>query len=367
MPYLNVDEVESALETESLSYPALCTLIQLPNVSCEGRTSHAIRVHVGPRVNRHGLLLLGGVHAREWGSSDILISLVEGLLQAYTTGTGLTFGNKVYSAADVVTALENADLFVFPDVNPDGKHYSQVTYSMWRTNRCPIPGTTAIGTDLNRNFDFLWDFRHLFAPAAIPGLVVSDLPGSYTFHGTAPFSEPETKNVRFVLDSYPQIRLLVDVHSYLELLLYPWGDDDDQTADPTMNFRNPAWNNSRGIRNDVYGEYSHAADQARWVAYCNEMNTALTTVRGRVYKIGQGFSTLYPTCGTSHCYAFSRHLVDVMKGKVDGLLIEWGQSFQPDYTTEMVEIIKEVSSALLQLCLTLDKVPKLQINPTALD
>ena len=159
MPYLNVDEVESALETESLSYPALCTLIQLPNVSCEGRTSHAIRVHVGPRVNRHGLLLLGGVHAREWGSSDILISLVEGLLQAYTTGTGLTFGNKVYSAADVVTALENADLFVFPDVNPDGKHYSQVTYSMWRTNRCPIPGTTAIGTDLNRNFDFLWACR----------------------------------------------------------------------------------------------------------------------------------------------------------------------------------------------------------------
>ncbi len=367
MPYLNVGEVASAIETATLMYPTLCTRIQLPNVSCEGRTSHAIRVRGGPRVNRHGILLLGGQHAREWGSSDILISFIERLLQAYSAGTGLAFGPKVYTAGNVKKVVENIDLFAIPELKPDGKHFSQVTTPMWRTNRCPIAGSAAIGTDLNRNYDFLWDFRNTLAPAAFPGLVVSDTPGVETFHGTAPFSEPETRNVKFVLDSFPQIRLLLDVHSYSQLLMYPWGDDDDQSADPTMNFRNPAWNASRGVRNDAYGEYVHATDPQRWIAYCNEMNAALTAVRGRVYSVGQSFSLLYPTTGTSFCYAFSRHLVDSMKGKIDGLIIEWGLTFQPNYATEMVEIIKEVSSALLQLCLAVDKVPKLQISPAALD
>src|SRR5690349_6425351 len=115
MPYLNVVEVESALDVAALTYPSLCSTIVLPNATCGGRTSRAIMIRAGTRNSRHGVLLMGGVHAREWGSSDILVSFIEGLLRAYAAGAGLTCGGKVFVAADVRRFLENVDLFVFPD------------------------------------------------------------------------------------------------------------------------------------------------------------------------------------------------------------------------------------------------------------
>ena len=47
MPYLNVDEVESAIELAAESNPDLTELIHLPHPTWEGRTSTAIRVHKG--------------------------------------------------------------------------------------------------------------------------------------------------------------------------------------------------------------------------------------------------------------------------------------------------------------------------------
>jgi carboxypeptidase T len=39
-----------------------------------------------------------------------------------------------------------------------------------------------------------------------------------------------------MLDNFPNIRAMMDVHSYLELVLHPWGDDELQTTDPGMSF-----------------------------------------------------------------------------------------------------------------------------------
>jgi hypothetical protein len=74
MPYLNITEVESALSVASSPpYNGFTQLITLPNASWEGRMAHAVRI--GNRAaGRPSLCFLGGVHAREWGSPDILIS-----------------------------------------------------------------------------------------------------------------------------------------------------------------------------------------------------------------------------------------------------------------------------------------------------
>src|SRR5664279_582884 len=93
MPYLNVDEVESAIELVADSNPGLTELIELPRSTWEGRTSRAIRVHKGGAI-AEGIYLLGGVHAREWGSSDILISFVQRITDAYRTGTGITWAAR---------------------------------------------------------------------------------------------------------------------------------------------------------------------------------------------------------------------------------------------------------------------------------
>src|SRR6266516_174003 len=149
---------------------------------------------------------------------------VAGLLAAYANGTGLTFLGKSYTTVDVQSIVQNVDLFVYPDVNPDGKYYSQNTFAMWRRNRRPIPATGTIGTDVNRNYDVLCDYKHDLDPVMYHGnslngeVVVSDVRGVDIYHETAPFSEVESQNVRWLLDTYPQIRYFVDVHSFSQLL-----------------------------------------------------------------------------------------------------------------------------------------------------
>jgi hypothetical protein len=65
---------------------------------------------------RRGVYLLGGVHAREWGSPDILINFVQlltGFVQlltdAYRDQTGIAQGRARVSAAEVYRIVEALD------------------------------------------------------------------------------------------------------------------------------------------------------------------------------------------------------------------------------------------------------------------
>ena len=46
------------------------------------------------------MYFLGGVHAREWGSPDILVNFVRLLTDAYRTGTGITQGGMSLAAGE---------------------------------------------------------------------------------------------------------------------------------------------------------------------------------------------------------------------------------------------------------------------------
>ena len=112
-----------------------------------------------------GILILGGVHAREWVPPDALISLAADLLEAYQLGTGLGYGSKTFAANEIRQVMESLNLFVCACVNPDGRHYSQTNDPLWRKNRRPHPSSgNCVGVDINRNFDFLWDHLTKFAP-----------------------------------------------------------------------------------------------------------------------------------------------------------------------------------------------------------
>ena len=65
MAYLNVEEIEAALNALAASYPGAAELVALPNRTSEGRQSHALRV--GPADERAGnaAVVTGGLHARE--------------------------------------------------------------------------------------------------------------------------------------------------------------------------------------------------------------------------------------------------------------------------------------------------------------
>jgi murein tripeptide amidase MpaA len=289
------------------------------------------------------------MHAREWGGSDICVAFATNIARAYTNGTGVRFGGKEFSAAQIRAIAETLDVFVFPDVNPDGKAFSQGNdptagrpeNMWWRKNRNPnsATGGGAKGVDINRNFDFLW----------ASGIGTSADPASFTYKGSAAFSEPETRNVRHLLDAFPHIAYHVDVHSFGELILFPWGDDENQSDNPAQNFRNPVFDNRRGVIGDTaYKEFMVAEDQRELAGMAEEMNAALRAVRGRDYTIQQSVG-LYPTSATSDDYAFSRHLMDPARGRVYAFTIEFGQQFVPPYG-EMRSIMAEVSAALTELC-----------------
>jgi carboxypeptidase T len=356
--YLNVDDIESALAAAAAPpHNAFTQLIALPNKTWEGRECHAIKIANGSGAQRPGIYFLGGVHAREWGSPDILINFVQQLTAAYGANTGVTIGSKKFTAAQIQSIVNGKDLYVLPQLNPDGRHFSMTANPDWRKNRRPAPpGHTdpdCVGVDLNRNFDFLWDFPKYFDPKA-PVQNSSDPCDPEVYIGPGAISEPETKNAVWLLDSAPNIRYFIDLHSYSEDILYSWGDDVDQTKTPSMNFQNPAFDGTRGIANDTaYKEYIDPSDKAEAVKLARRMRAAIKAVRGRSYTVMQSLS-LYPTAGTSDDYAFSRHFVDQSKGKVFGYTIEWGREtnptpFHPPYK-EMRQIIQEVTAGLFDFC-----------------
>jgi carboxypeptidase T len=207
--------------------------------------------------------------------------------------------------------------------------------------------------DINRNYDFLWNYPKYFDPAA--PIVNSKDPCNHDIYiGPKPTSEPETKNAVWMFDHFPNIGYFIDVHSYSEDILYNWGDDTNQTTTPGMNFQNAAFNGKRGIATDTaYKEFITAADRTAVIALANRMRDAIKTVRGRPYLVEQSVG-LYPTAGTSDDYAFSRHIIDSSKAKVYSYTIEWGSAsnptpFHPPYT-EMLVIIREITLALLEFC-----------------
>jgi murein tripeptide amidase MpaA len=333
--YLSVDEVESALASLSAQYPEMIELIELPHKTWEGRTSHCVRIHAGQEANRDGVLFTGSMHAREWGGADICVNFALNAVDAYVKNIPLKFGKKAFTKQKVRNALETLDIFVFPCVNPDGRNYSQNEDLSWRKNRNP-----AGGVDVNRNFDFLWG----------SGIGTSEISAYETYRGTAPFSEPESRNVAHLLDNYSQIRYYVDIHSYGQLILYSWGDDQNQNKDPAQCFKNPEYDGKRGyLDGTAYMEYIPKADMSRSVSLANRMNRALKAANGRPYTVQQSVG-LYPTSATSDDYSYCRHFTDATKNKVHGFTIEFGESFVPPYQ-EMLKVIAEVNAAMAELCL----------------
>jgi carboxypeptidase T len=354
--YLSVEDVERRIDEFAAKYARAATVIDLPHRSWESRACRALRIGRGD-TKLPGVLLLGGVHAREWGSPDILIAFAERLLSAWAADKGIAIGKRRFRASTVQRLVEDLAIYIVPQVNPDGRHHSINVDPMWRKNRRPAPAghegdESCIGVDLNRNFDFLWDFAKAFDPdAAVACSAKPCDPEVYV--GPCALSEPETRNVASLLDQHPEIAFLVDLHSYGELIMYSWGDDENQAGDSVMSFKNTAWDGKRGAFDDKYREFLPDGDRQLLVRLGMAMQGGIAAARGRRYAVQQS-ANLYPTAGTSDDYSYSRHLVDASLTKVLAFTVEWGSQdnptpFHPPYD-EMKKIIVEITSGLLAFC-----------------
>jgi len=343
MSYLSYDEILSGVRALADAYGEHCRMLELPNPSIEGRPILALALGGGCDEDRPTAIYVGGVHAREWIPPDALLYLCADLLEAGATGVGLSYGTARISADEVRQIFEGMRLIVLPCANPDGRVYSQEVDPDWRKNRGGSGDDVCVGVDINRNFDVAWDFRRTFAPGFVSA---SDDPcHKYVYVGPAAASEPETRNIVWLLDQFPRAGWFIDVHGAVPAVFYNWGLDEPQSDDPAQNFLNPSFDGQRGVAGDAgYREFIEPADAAELRRLSDLMAAEIAKVRNDAYDVSPSFS-LYATSGASDDYAYSRHRADPARSKVLGFTIECGHDFQPEWS-EAEEVVREVSAAL---------------------
>lgn len=345
--YRTVDQLDSLSSLLAAWFPAYFTRFELPEASVQGRPVYALRLRAGTGGERRGVLVVGGTHARELMNPDAIIELAVDLFVSHTNATDIVYGDKRWAAADVKLILESLDLWLVPCMNPDGRIHAMTVDAMWRKNRRDNPGTPCDGVDLNRNFDLVW---------GVTQGQTSCSPCSDVYAGAAAFSEPETRNIKHLLDTH-RVDCFADVHSYSELILWPWGHAPNQSVDPTKRFTTLASGTCAGIPDPGYQEYIPARDLQRFQTVGSRIRDEIAAVRGRLYT-SEPSVTLYPTTGTQSDYTYSRHIADPSLRKTYGFTFETGpwtgsaqSSFQPADPTLVKRDAKSGMIALMQQCI----------------
>ncbi|HEX6026317.1 MAG TPA: M14 family zinc carboxypeptidase [Solirubrobacter sp.] len=150
-----------------------------------------------------GVFLYCQQHAREWTTSLSCVETANQLVRNYAVDP------------HVKELLDNVEVFILANVNPDGGHYSFYDFNAQRrnmTNHCPATGASdpaarnAWGVDLNRNNSEYTLFDGYFGASTS---CTSDV-----YSGPSEVSEPEIKNEHWVVDTFPNIKFANNVHSY---------------------------------------------------------------------------------------------------------------------------------------------------------
>jgi hypothetical protein len=158
----------------------------------------------------------------------------------------------------------------------------------------------------------------------------------------------------------------MDVHSWRQVILHSWGDDENQSVNPSMNFLNPVHDGRRGRRDTTYREYISPEDSFAVSALARRVRDAINAVRGGAYQsiqsifLNVGGAEWFPTSGASDDYTFSRHLAEPGAAKVLAFTLEFGTEFHPPWA-EMENIILDVNAGMLEFCLA--AIPPRQLFP----
>jgi murein tripeptide amidase MpaA len=245
--YMNLTELSSYLDTLVALRPDLAQTF-VAGQSAQSRPIMGIRV-TGPGTGlKAGALIHGDQHAREWITVPTTLYVADQLIRQYD------------SDPDIHTLVDRYEWFLIPVMNPDGYAYTWSSDRMWRKNRRVMSGGT-IGVDLNRNWAIGWG-----------GEGSAGLPSDQTYRGPAPFSEPETQAIRdFILD-HPDIIAYCDLHSYHQLIMYPFGCTTGLPRYP---------------------------ERATYEYLAPAMASTLYAVHHTHYQYGPVYTTIYPASGVS--------------------------------------------------------------------
>jgi len=245
--YRTVAEMEAELAELAADHPDIFSLFSL-GPSYLDRDIWCVKVSDNPTVDEDEgkIFVHGNTHSRELMTLEIPMYFLNRIARDYYTDPELAY------------LVDTHEVFVVPALNPDGhvyveEHHDGNPGGWWRKNLRPPDGV-----DLNRNYGYNWGYDDQGS---------SPNPWSNLYRGTAPFSEPETLAVHDLFLEH-EFQFAVSYHSYGELLMFPWGYEDEPTPDDAI-FR----------------------------AYGNAMNAVITDQGHGPYEVGRPGELLYPLNG----------------------------------------------------------------------
>lgn len=230
--------------------------------SLQNRPITGIRI-TGPGASaKPGVLFHGCEHAREWITVPVTMYVADQLIRRYDTDPYIR------------TLVDRCEFFIIPVFNVDGYVYTWTANRLWRKNLRDNDNNGVInssdGVDINRNWGYGWG-----------GEGASSSPSNETYRGPSAFSEPETRAMRDFFLAHPNIITHNDLHSYSQLILWPWGF----TATPSP-------------------------DQALFDLMGTQMAALIAGVYGTVFDPGQIYTNIYPASGVSVDWTYGdRHVL----------------------------------------------------------
>ena len=218
--YHTYDELDIELAVLAAVHPDIVRVSGY-GTSFEGRALPLVKIGdaVATDEAEPEVLFSCAQHAREHVTVEMCLHIVTRLAEGHGTDPSLT------------ALVDSREVWVMPMTDPDGAEFDIATgaFALWRKNRQPTPGSLAIGTDPNRNWGTQW--------GCCGGS--SDSPFADDYRGTAPFSAPETAQIRDWVGSRTiggeqQITAHIDWHAFSELVLWPYAfTESDSTESDT--------------------------------------------------------------------------------------------------------------------------------------
>uniref|UniRef100_A0A8D2IJL6 Carboxypeptidase A1 n=1 Tax=Varanus komodoensis TaxID=61221 RepID=A0A8D2IJL6_VARKO len=236
--YHNLDEINAFMDLLVTEKSNLVSKLQIGK-SYEGRPINVLKFSTGG-IKRPAIWIDTGIHSREW----------------VTQASGVWFAKKV-SDPSLTSILNNFDIFLEIVTNPDGFAFTHSQNRMWRKTRSHHSGLSCIGVDPNRNWD-----------AGFGGPGSSGNSCTETYRGPYANSESEVKAIVDFVQDHGNIKAFISIHSYSQLLLYPYGYTTQK-----------------------------AADHEELDALAKKAVNALASLHGTKYRYGSITAAIYPASG----------------------------------------------------------------------
>jgi len=278
--YRNYEQFLSDMQAIAADYPSICHLYDIGDswgkiYSDDGNSNYddfhheiwAMKVsdNVETEEDEPAVFYLGEHHAREPISLEVAMADLNYIVENYGSDPTITEN------------VNNTQIWFVPLVNPNGHRIVTSEYDVWWRKNIRDNNENGQfdddpnedgpdGVDPNRNYGWEWG-----------NVGASDNWNSQTYHGPNAWSEPEIQAVKALIDAHHFVAG-ISYHSYSELVLFPFGYNNNVIAPDHDALQELAVNMANVLPADDGGHYT---PQESW--------------------------QLYPCMGTSDDYFYGEH------------------------------------------------------------